>query len=68
MPPSATLRTIALTYDSSNPDASARALIYALNPDWKTSDGEVEFVRFKDGITNTVPQLTFGLQSFQMVN
>lgn len=48
------VRTIPLAYDSADSDNSARELIYALNPEWKQAEGAVEFVRFKDGITNTV--------------
>lgn len=52
------LQNIPLAYSLAESDASARALIYALNPEWKTSEGDLEFVRFKEGITNTVRQLT----------
>jgi len=45
---------INLAYDPANSDKSAKALIYALRPDWESSDGDVEFVRFKEGITNSV--------------
>ncbi|KAI3341768.1 kinase-like domain-containing protein [Ustulina deusta] len=49
---------IPLSYDSTsnstNDDSSARRLILALRPDWSSSDSEVEFVRFTDGITNTL--------------
>jgi len=48
------LRYIPLTYDATDCDASAKALIYALFPDWETSEGLVEFERFKEGITNSV--------------
>jgi len=48
------LRYIPLTYDAGDCDASAKALIYALFPDWETTEGPVEFERFKEGITNSV--------------
>ncbi|XDG10453.1 hypothetical protein ABKA04_010068 [Annulohypoxylon sp. FPYF3050] len=48
------LRHIPLSYDSENPDSSARALILALRPEWANSDSNIEFISFKDGITNTL--------------
>jgi len=48
------LRSLPLTYSPNDSEASARALIFALNPEWETSEGPLEFVRFKEGITNTV--------------
>ncbi|KAI1351181.1 kinase-like domain-containing protein [Xylaria sp. FL0043] len=49
---------IPLSYDSSNDstddDSSARQLILALRPEWSSPDSKVEFVRFTDGITNTL--------------
>ncbi|KAI0140141.1 kinase-like protein [Hypoxylon sp. NC0597] len=48
------LRHIPISYDSENPDASARALIFALRPEWSGPDSNVEFISFKDGITNTL--------------
>jgi len=48
------IRHIQLAYDHSNSDASALRLIHAIVPEWKTSEGEIEFVHFTDGITNTV--------------
>lgn len=47
-----TCQYIPLCYDPANSDTSARALIFTLYPEWETSPGEVEFVRFKEGITN----------------
>ncbi|GAP90466.1 putative choline ethanolamine kinase [Rosellinia necatrix] len=41
-------------YDSTNDDDSARKLILALRPEWSSPDSKVEFVRFTDGITNTL--------------
>ncbi|KAI1459393.1 kinase-like protein [Annulohypoxylon moriforme] len=48
------LRYIPLSYDSENPDSSARALILALRPEWSSPDSKIEFISFKDGITNTL--------------
>ena len=48
------LRHIDLCYDHTESDKSAIQLLHTLLPEWKTSEGEVELVRFTDGITNTV--------------
>ncbi|KAI9661477.1 MAG: hypothetical protein M1831_002999 [Alyxoria varia] len=45
---------ISLSYSPEDSEQTARSLIFALYPEWKTSPGSVEFVRFKDGITNTL--------------
>lgn len=42
------------TYSNTDSDASARRLILALRPDWASDDSRIEFVRFTDGITNTL--------------
>lgn len=42
------------TYSNTDSDASARRLILALRPDWASADSHIEFVRFTDGITNTL--------------
>lgn len=47
-------KIIALSYDTEDSDASARRLISALKPEWDDSPGPVDFVKFKEGITNTV--------------
>ncbi|KAI0379731.1 ethanolamine kinase [Hypomontagnella monticulosa] len=47
------LRYIPISYDSDKPD-SARALILTLRPEWSSPDSKIEFVPFKDGITNTL--------------
>ena len=41
-------------YDNSNSQVSALHLILTLRPDWRESKDTIEFVRFTDGITNTV--------------
>lgn len=50
------IRYIPLRYDSANSHDSALSLILALRPDWQQSQQTIEFVRFTDGITNTVCQ------------
>lgn len=48
------LRHIPLSYDSEHADSSARQLILALRPEWSSHDSNIEFIPFKDGITNTL--------------
>ncbi|KAL1843167.1 hypothetical protein VTJ49DRAFT_2917 [Mycothermus thermophilus] len=48
------IRYIPLSYDSTNSDASALRLVFSIRPDWQDADSKVEFVRFTDGITNTL--------------
>ena len=48
------IRQIQLSYDTADSDVSARKLIFALFPDWEHDEGEVELIRFTEGITNTV--------------
>ncbi|KAK2611057.1 hypothetical protein N8I77_004436 [Diaporthe amygdali] len=48
------VRFISQTYDGSDSENSARQLILALRPDWSSGDSNIEFVRFTDGITNTL--------------
>jgi len=48
------IRHIPLSYNHKDSDASALHLIYALIPEWETSEGDVNFIRFTAGITNTV--------------
>ena len=48
--------TLPLSHNSADSQASALRLILTLFPDWETADGKVEFIRFKEGITNTVCQ------------
>ncbi|KAI0489517.1 kinase-like protein [Xylaria cf. heliscus] len=50
----AQIRYIPLSYDPANDDSSARRLILTLRPDWSSPDSSLEFVRFTDGITNTL--------------
>ncbi|KAL5089419.1 hypothetical protein Trisim1_005697 [Trichoderma cf. simile WF8] len=48
------VRFLPITYDSSNSQASAQKLILSLFPQWESDDSKVDFVRFTDGITNTL--------------
>lgn len=48
------LRHIPLSYVPADSQASALRLILTLNPDWEGPGNKIEFVRFTDGITNTV--------------
>ena len=43
-----------LSYSNADSQTSALRLILTLFPDWEHSDGKIDFIRFKDGITNTV--------------
>lgn len=48
------IRYIPLTYDSAHSHDSALDLVLAVRPDWTAPGSNVEFVRFTDGITNTL--------------
>jgi ethanolamine kinase len=48
------LRHIAQYYDNTDSHNSALNLILTLRPEWRDSKDTIEFVRFTDGITNTV--------------
>lgn len=56
--PMASIPYINITFDNANADKSALELAYALYPQWKSSEGAVEIVRFTDGITNTLSKAT----------
>ncbi|KXG46845.1 Choline/ethanolamine kinase [Penicillium griseofulvum] len=47
-------RYIPLSYNHADSQASALRLILTLNPDWEGPGNKIEFVRFTDGITNTL--------------
>lgn len=47
-------RYIPLSYNHADSQASALRLILTLNPDWEGPGNDIKFVRFTDGITNTV--------------
>ncbi|KAL8972900.1 MAG: hypothetical protein Q9183_000289 [Haloplaca sp. 2 TL-2023] len=45
---------IPLSHNSADSQASALRLVLSLFPDWETAEGQIEFIRFKEGITNTL--------------
>lgn len=45
---------LSLRYDPSSSESSALNLILALRADWQLPGSKVEFIRFTDGITNTL--------------
>ncbi|KAI4126067.1 MAG: hypothetical protein LQ338_003955 [Usnochroma carphineum] len=47
-------RKLPLSHNNADSRASALRLVLTLFPDWEKSDGNIEFVRFKEGITNTL--------------
>ncbi|KAF9889749.1 hypothetical protein FE257_007055 [Aspergillus nanangensis] len=48
------LRYIPQSYNHADSQASALRLVLTLNPHWEGAGNKVEFVRFTDGITNTL--------------
>ena len=48
------IRYINQTYSHADSHNSALNLILTLRPEWRDSTDTIEFVRFTDGITNTV--------------
>ncbi|MCJ1465083.1 hypothetical protein MMC07_003699 [Pseudocyphellaria aurata] len=48
------LRYVPLLYNSAESDQSASRLIFTLFPEWEHAEGKLEFVRFTEGITNTL--------------
>jgi ethanolamine kinase len=52
------LRHIPLTFDTTNPEKSALLLVEQYSPEWKKEEGAIEFVRFTEGITNTLLKAT----------
>ena len=51
---SSKVRFIPLTYNQSESQTSALRLILTLRPEWEHNGGKIEFIRFTDGITNTL--------------
>ncbi|KAL1953677.1 hypothetical protein VTO42DRAFT_2388 [Malbranchea cinnamomea] len=49
-----TLKYIPLSYNHADSQGSALRLVLALNPHWEHAEGKIEFIRFTDGITNTL--------------
>ena len=52
--PYESIRYIPASYNIEDSENSALNLILTLRPEWRESKDAVEFVRFTDGITNTV--------------
>jgi ethanolamine kinase len=50
----ANIRFIPLSYNNAESQTSALRLILTLLPHWEHTDGKIEFIRFTDGITNTL--------------
>jgi len=48
------LRYIPLSYNNADSHTSALRLILTLFPKWEHDNGQIEFIRFTDGITNTL--------------
>lgn len=48
------LRHIPLSYNNADSQTSALRLVLTLFPEWEHGEGKIEFIRFTDGITNTV--------------
>ena len=48
------VRHIPLSYSNAESQTSALRLVLTLFPKWEHEEGKVEFIRFTDGITNTV--------------
>ena len=48
------LRHIPLSYNNADSQGSALRLLFTLFPEWEHAEGEIKFIRFTDGITNTV--------------
>lgn len=51
---SSPIRHVPLSYDNAESHPSALRLILTLFPEWEHAKGDIEFVQFTDGITNTV--------------
>ena len=52
------VRFIPLAYNHADSDASASRLVYTLFPHWEQEPGKIKFIRFTDGITNTLLKAT----------
>ncbi|KAL9131086.1 MAG: hypothetical protein Q9217_000909 [Psora testacea] len=49
-----TIRQMPLSYENAESQTSALHLVLTLFPEWGQGEGKVEFIPFKDGITNTL--------------
>jgi len=48
------IRYVPLSYSSDDSDGSALRIVLAIRPEWTDATSKIEFVRFTDGITNTL--------------
>ncbi|EME87554.1 ethanolamine kinase [Pseudocercospora fijiensis CIRAD86] len=48
------LRHIPITFDTTDPEKSALQLVQEYDRSWESEEGPVHFIRFTDGITNTL--------------
>ena len=48
------VQQISLSYNTADAEASALRLVLSLFPEWDHQAGKIEFIRFTDGITNTL--------------
>jgi ethanolamine kinase len=55
------IRHISHSYDTHNPDESARQLILAVRPLWAGQESNIKVERCKDGITNTLLKVSLEL-------
>lgn len=65
------IRFLPLTYNPAESQTSALRLILTLFPQWEHGAGQIEFIRFTDGITNTLLKAVYkvpGLSSEQIDN
>lgn len=62
------LRFIPLSYIHADSHASALRLILTINPHWEGPDNHIDFVRFTDGITNTVGLSIFAVCRIPLAN
>lgn len=51
------LKYIPQSYNNKDATSSVLRLIFTLRPDWQGEGNKIDFVRFTDGITNTVSYL-----------
>jgi ethanolamine kinase len=58
------LKYIPLSYNHADSQASALRLVLSLNPSWEGPGNQIEFVRFTDGITNTVCTTTDSIPGY----
>ena len=47
-------KRLPVSFNQSEPDASALQIVYILRPEWRTSPGTVDIHRFTAGVMNTV--------------